>query len=107
MHMKRNQMKTYNLRRRIVSKNAEGGSHESYEDAVEIRAIIWQASGEMDIKAYGEKVNYIKHMHYEGSEVIKEGDGICVNEPASETPDYIVKSVNADFMPIQIELEAR
>ena len=105
--MRKSQMKTYNLRKRIVSKNSEGGSVVSYDNAVKIQAIIWQASGAMDIKTYGERVNYIKHMHYEGDITIKEGDGICVNVSADKEPDYYVKAINTDFKPVQIELEAR
>jgi hypothetical protein len=105
--MRRNQTKTYNLRKRIVGKNSEGGSTTTFESAVEIEAIIWQASGEQDSKVYGEKLNYMKHMHYSGSEAIAEGDGICINVGAESAPDYVVKSINRDFNPIQIELEAR
>lgn len=105
--MRKKQTKTYNLRKRIVGKNSEGGSSTTYASAVEIEAIIWQASGAQDAKVYGEKLNYMKHMHYSGSEAIAEGDGICVNAGAESDPDYVVKSINRDFDPVQIELEAR
>ena len=43
--MRRKQMKTYQLRKRLVEKNAEGGDVVSWAVAVPIDATIWQAGG--------------------------------------------------------------
>lgn len=88
-----------------MGRDKEGGSMTGYETAVPIEAVIWSAGGRVQAEMYGEKLAYIKNMQYEGMEVIREGDGICVNTVPEERPDYKVIAVNDDFIPIQITLE--
>lgn len=76
-----------------------------YEEAIPIEAAIWAASGKMQAEMYGEKLNYIKNMQYEGVETMQEGDGICVNAGAEDPPDYKIVAINDDFIPAQITLE--
>lgn len=103
--MRRKQMKTYNLRKRQVNKNAEGGDVVSWAPAVEIKATIWQAGGAVQAQQYGEHLSYIKNMEYHGTEELRENDGICVDVEGTDNPDYIIKSINRDADPLVITLE--
>lgn len=76
-----------------------------YEAAVSIEAAIWAAGGKVQAEMYGERLTYIKNMHYEGTEPMKEGDGICVDVDPEAVPDYKIISINDDFIPAQITLE--
>lgn len=105
MRMRRKQMKTYQLRKRLVSKNSEGGDVVSWAAAVPIDATIWQASGAVQAQLYGEHLAYIKNMEYHGTEDLQENDGICVYVEGTENPDYIIKSINKDVDPKVITLE--
>lgn len=106
MRMKRNLKKEYTLKRRLVTRNAEGGDVESWTDPVTIQATIWQASGRIQAEMYGERLAYMRNMEYEGAETINENDGICVFVSANQEPDYRVVSVNADHKPVTYLLEA-
>lgn len=105
MRMRRNQMKTYQLRKRQVSKNSEGGDVESWAAAVPIDATIWQASGQVQAQMYGEHLAYIKNMEYHGTENLQEKDGICVDVTGTDPPDYIIRSINRYVDPKVIVLE--
>ena len=105
MRIRRSLLKPYHLRRRTVVKDDEGGSIEGYDAAVPIEAVIWSAGGRVQAQMYGEKLSYIKNMEYEGTEVIREGDGICVGVSHEANPDYKVISVNDDYVPVRITLE--
>lgn len=105
IRIRRSLLKPYNLRRRKPGRDKEGGSIVDYEEAIPIEAAIWAASGKMQAEMYGEKLNYIKNMQYEGVETMQEGDGICVNAGAEDPPDYKIVAINDDFIPAQITLE--
>lgn len=98
-------MKTYHLKRRTVGKNKEGGSVVVYEKPIEIRATIWPAGGRVQAEMYGEKLTYMKNMAYEGTEKMKEGDGICVFTGPEEAPDYKIVSIKSEYSPKIMELE--
>lgn len=98
-------MKTYHLKRRVVGKNKEGGSVVEYEDPIEIRATIWSAGGRVQAEMYGEKLAYMKNMAYEGTEEMKEGDGICVSASPVSPPDYKIVSIKSEYKPKMMELE--
>ena len=107
MRMRRKQMKTYQLRKRLVEKNSEGGDVVSWAVAVPIDATIWQAGGAVQAQLYGEHLAYIKNMEYHGTEDVQENDGICVYVEGAEPPDYIIKAINRDVDPKVITLEKR
>lgn len=102
-------MKPINLRRRDPSnpviKDAEGNTSVNYMEAVEIKATIWAAGGQKAIEMYGERLPYIKNMEYEGTEEIKEGDGICLDVDAESKPDYEVIRAVKDHKPHLFTLE--
>lgn len=103
--MRKNQIKTYQLRKRTTSKNLEGGSVTTWAEAIPIEAIIWHASGAVAAQMYGERLAYIKNMEYSGTEDLQENDGICVYVVGTEVPDYRIKSINRDVDPLVIVLE--
>lgn len=98
-------MKTYHLRRRTPQKNSEGGSIDSYAEAVEIQATIWPAGGRVQAEMYGDRLSYIKNMEYGGPEAMQEGDGICVFVGSEEMPDYKIISIKPEYDPKVMELE--
>jgi hypothetical protein len=50
-------------------------------------------SGGAEARVYGESLNHMRAMFYDGREPIQEGDGICVFVGASEWPDFRVHAV--------------
>lgn len=103
--MRRKQMKMYNLRKREITKNSEGGDVTGWAEAIPIEATIWQAGGAVQAEQYGEHLAYIKNMEYHGTLDLRENDGICVYVDGTEPPDYIIKSINRDVDPKVITLE--
>lgn len=92
--MKIKNLKTYYLKPKIVITDNEGGKYPGYSStSTEIRANIWPASGKLQAEIYGLRLNYILNMLYDGTEVINEGDGVCVYVEAENEPDYKVISI--------------
>lgn len=87
----RNKQK-YHLKRKTVIEDDEGGKYPGYsETPIEIEANIWPASGKLQAEIYGERLNYISNMLYDGNEELIEGDGICVF--TQDVPDYKIISI--------------
>lgn len=93
MRLRQRDLKTYYLRRRIVQTDPEGVKYSDYDTAVEIKAKIQPAGGKVMAEIYGERLNYIKTMYYDGSVELKENDGICVCAGPTEKPDYKVVGI--------------
>lgn len=86
-------LNTYYLKPKTVVTDSEGGKYPGYsETPVEIKANIWPAGGRLQAEIYGERLNYILNMLYDGTETINEGDGICVYVDNTQSPDYKVIS---------------
>jgi len=96
--------KIYYLKKKTVIEDNEGGKYPGYSEAVEINANISPASGKLQAEIYGERLNYILNMLYDGSENINEGDGICVYVSKDNEPDYKVISIKR-YSHLFIELE--
>ena len=64
-----------------------------YSEAIEIKANIYPASGKLQAEIYGERLNYIFNMLYDGQEKLNEGDGICVFVDKDSKPDYKIISI--------------
>lgn len=103
--MRKSLMKTFYLRRRKTEKNKEGGSLVTYGEPIAVKATIWPAGGRVQAEMYGEKLAYMKNMAYEGTEEMKEGDGICVFAGPEDTPDYKIISINPEYSPRMMELK--
>ena len=96
--------KIYYLKKKTVIEDNEGGKYPGYSEAVEINANISPASGKLKAEIYGERLNYILNMLYDGRESINEGDGICVYVSKDNEPDYKVISIKR-YSHLFIELE--
>lgn len=97
--------KTYYCKKKTTIEDNEGGKYEDYSnEPIEIKANIWPASGELQAQIYGERLKYINNMLYDGSELLNEGDGICVYVDKDSKPDYRIISIKR-FSHLRIELE--
>lgn len=87
-------LKIYYLKPKIIITDNEGGKYPGYSNiSKEIKANIWPAGGKLQAEIYGERLNYILNMLYDGSITINEGDGICVYVEGTKSPDYKVISI--------------
>ena len=96
--------KTYYLRKKTIIEDNEGGKYPGYSESIEIQSNIGPASGKLQAEIYGERLNYILNMLYDGPQTINEGDGICVYVFKDSNPDYKVISIKR-YSHLFIELE--
>lgn len=80
--------KTYQLKKRTIVIDSEGGKYPSYSEPIEINANVYPASGKVQAEVYGEKLKYILNMLYDENEEIVESDVIVYNNN-----DYKVISI--------------
>lgn len=86
--------KTYWLKKKTIIDDDEGNVYEDYSNgSIEIKANIYPASGKLQAEIYGERLNYIFNMLYDGPEKLNEGDGICVFVDKDSKPDYKIISI--------------
>lgn len=97
--------KSYYLKKKTLVEDNEGGKYAGYlNESVEVLANIYPASGKLQAEIYGERLNYILNMLYDGTETLKEGDGICVYVSKDSKPDYKIISIKR-YSHLFIELE--
>ena len=96
--------KTYWLKKKTTIEDDEGNMYADYSEPIEIKANIYPTSGKLQAEIYGERLNYIQNMLYDGSEKLKEGDGICVYVDKNNKPDYKLISIKS-YSHQLIELE--
>ncbi|MCI6276834.1 MAG: hypothetical protein MR639_08855 [Clostridium sp.] len=97
--------KTYYLKRKTIVVDSEGGKYEDFEkEGLEIKANISPASGKLQAEIYGQRLNYMLNMLYDGPIELVEGDGICVYVSKDSKPDYKVISIKR-YSHKAIELE--
>ena len=118
--MKRTRIQAVSLRNRLVMKDGEGVPVISWGEAVQMRAEVWPAGGQLQMQMYGDKVNDMKNVRIEGAFSIvpeakhlafvfrdftlREGDGLCIYVDASEAPDYRIRSITP-YHPLKMEVE--
>lgn len=86
--------KTYYLKKKTSIEDDEGNVYVDYSnEPIEIEANIYPASGKLQAEIYGERLNYIFNMLYDGQEQLAEGDGICVFVDKDSKPDYKIISI--------------
>ncbi|MDU4326021.1 MAG: hypothetical protein E7I48_11670 [Clostridium celatum] len=82
------------LKKKEVIEDNEGGKYQAFSNkSINISANIYPASGKLKAEIYGQRLNYILNMLYDGNEEIVEGDGICVFVGKDSDPDYKVISI--------------
>lgn len=96
--------KIYYLKKKTIIEDNEGGKYPGYSEPIEIKANISPASGKLQAEIYGERINYILNMLYDGPLELVEGDGICVYVSRDSEPDYKVISIKI-YSHKAIELE--
>jgi hypothetical protein len=95
MRLRQRDLRTVYLKKRIPGTEDDGTSYEDYVDtSTSIQANIHPAGGKLMAEMYGQRLAYMKTMRYEGDASIEEGDGLCVDVPATEKPDYKVVAVH-------------
>lgn len=104
--MKIKNKKTYYLKRKALVEDNEGGKYPGYSAPIEIMANIYPASGKLQAEIYGQRLNYILNMLYDGSVPLVEGDGVCVYVSKDSKPDYKIISIKR-YSHIVIELEKK
>lgn len=108
MRLRESLKKPVYLRKRNIVKDNEANTISTFGDPITlVDAITWQASGTVQAQQYGEDLQYIRNMHYEGVEDISEGDCICVKVGPYSDPDYEVISINDDYSPRVLTLRYR
>lgn len=98
--------KTYYLKKKTIIEDNEGGKYPGYSEPIEIKANISPASGKLQAEIYGERLNYILNMLYDGPVELVEGDGICVYVSKDSEPDYKIISIKR-YSHMAIELEKK
>lgn len=122
MRMRRNRVKIYYHKKKMVKKDSEGSTSEEYGTASSISGESWPASGKVQAEQYGQRLNYIRNMringkykiqtdskgntHYilEDGTDIQELDGICLYTGKDQKPDYKIISIKPyRFLTIEVE----
>lgn len=122
MRMRRNRVKIYYHKKKMVKKDSEGSTSEEYGTASSISGESWPASGKVQAEQYGQRLNYIRNMringkykiqtdskgntHYilEDGTDIQELDGICLYTGKDQKPDYKIISIKPyRFLIIEVE----
>ncbi|WP_027639399.1 hypothetical protein [Clostridium cadaveris] len=86
--------KLYYLKKKTIVVDSEGGIYEDFEkEGLEIKANISPASGKLQAEIYGQRLNYMLNMLYDGPQELREGDGMCVYVSKDSKPDYKVISI--------------
>lgn len=98
--------KTYYLKKKTIIEDNEGGKYPGYSETTEIKANISPANGKLQAEIYGERLNYILNMVYDGPLELVEGDGICVYVSKDSEPDYKIISIKR-YSHLVIELEKK
>lgn len=121
MRMKRSRLQTFFLKNRVVVKDNEGCSTETWSDGARFFGEQWPASGKVQAQQYGDRLGYILNMKVNGDYEIKsdshgnlydfgddlvfrENDGICVFTSAESEPDYRIISIKPyRFLTMELE----
>ena len=76
MRLRRSRTETYYHKKRIVEKDREGSTRESYGTASSVEGESWPASGKVQVQQYGERLNYIRNVRISGKYEVKHRKGI-------------------------------
>ena len=117
-------IKTFYLRQRTVTQDAEGVTIETFGEAIPVKGEVWPATSRQQTEQYGDRISGIQNMYIigaysvdmeNGREVItwKDsgkkmclGDGICINEDKTAEPDYKIIAFTP-YGPLRMEVERR
>lgn len=104
MRMKQSRIKAVRLFEAVEKKDSEANTYTEYNPLHELNCIVYDKSGSVSSKMYGEKTQYTTKIKVEGSGrmsgddcimndgyTIKEGYAVAID---SYTPNYKIKSLN-------------
>nr|WP_288974972.1 hypothetical protein [uncultured Blautia sp.] len=124
MRLKRSRLGTYQIRKAILKRDAEGGGYIEYGPATPITAEMWAGGGKLQTEMYGSRLPNIRNLRLDGAyhEVpgingkvtyrmkdgpeIAVGDGVCIYSAADQEPDYQIIAVYP-YSHLILEVEKR
>ena len=124
MRLKRSRLGTYQIKKAIIKRDAEGGSYIEYGPATPITAEMWTGGGKLQTEMYGNRLPNIRNLRLNGAyyEVpgingkvtyqmrdgpgIAAGDGICIYAAADQDPDYQIVAIYP-YTHLTLEVEKR
>lgn len=122
MRIKRSRIRKFYVKKANLVKDKEGCAHLEYAEAALCCGAVWPASGKIQAKMYGNRLNYIRNVKLEGDYYAKtdsdgvlhyvtengldivEGDGMCLYVSPDEAPDYKIISVKP-YENLRLEVE--
>lgn len=124
MRLRRSRIKTFYHKKAVIQKDKEGSVYMEYGEAIPFQGETWPASGKgkMQVEMYGIRLPYIQNIKVDGRYTIGkdekganhylfenglslvEGDGICLNSPPEDGPDYTILSITP-YKHLQLEVE--
>lgn len=122
MRLRRSRVETYYHKKRVVEKDSEGSTRETYGTASSFEEESWPASGKVQAQQYGQRLNYIRNLRISGKYEIKpdekgrlhyildngtdiqESDGICLFVGSDRESDYKIISIKPYRM-LTLEVE--
>ena len=123
MRLKRSRLGTYQIRKAIIKRDAEG-TYIEYGPATPITAEMWTGGGKLQTEMYGNRLPNIRNLRLNGAyyEVpgingkvtyqmrdgpgIAAGDGICIYAAADQDPDYQIVAIYP-YTHLTLEVEKR
>lgn len=96
MRLKVSDLQTVYLKKRYTMEDDEGNVSEVFDEPIEIKMNVQQASGSLNVQMYGLKLIYMLACKYQGDEIqqgVNETDGVCVYVDKDSDPDYIIKTI--------------
>lgn len=96
MRLRPQDLRTIYLRKRDGGYDDEGNPLKDWANAIEIKANVQPASGQLNASLYGERLTYMLQLKYQGDMITTnhdEGAGLCVDVSGTDKPDYKIISI--------------
>lgn len=111
MRLRKRDLCTVYLKKRIVADDEESNNIVTYSDKViKLDMTVQDAGGAVLASLYGEKLQHMKSCMYQGDD-IREGenelDGVCLYVCKENDPDYEIKKISTFSTHLNITLEKR
>jgi len=104
MFLKKNRLKSYNLKRFKKTVTDEGVAKEGYADEVEeVRLELWPATSKLQSEIYGERLNDILNANASKDANINVKDGVCIDSKTEVTHRVISKKVYSQHQVLEVE----
>lgn len=104
MFLKKNRLKSYNLKRFKKTVTDEGVAKEGYADEVEeVLLELWPATSKLQSEIYGERLNDILNANASKDANINVKDGVCIDNKTEVTHRVISKKVYSKHQVLEVE----